>query len=296
MKRFRIQSVCLLSLLALSIHAAEVRFGHDNSGQVWVEYNPASGYVRIPFEIVNDNIGVEYARATLNPPKGVPSRHSSGLLGLFRHGGNSNRWSSLSDMIAGQTGGRANVYVAFDGNQGYVHDGWEQRVEGDGSVTVEPQYPGHNLEEDWVDNTHDGNHTSKGYLAIGSWLYDGDGDTNNFSLTDVAPGDAVPYIGTNLMENAVSVVDSQGFTLPATPGRFLDLRVSPVITAELHTAVEIRWNSQSGRVYQVEWTENLHSNQWHELGGTVTATGETMRAFDSITASNRFFRVRTGIE
>jgi hypothetical protein len=287
MKTLGVLSVCLLVVMVSSSRAAEIRFGHGSPEGV--VYDTSTGYVGIPWEVENNDLGTEYAYATVYSSRGATNRPSSGLLGLFHFGSNSNRWASLDAMVNGHTGGKRNVSTSLTGG-GYLSAGWKINTLPDGSLRIEPEYPGHNLEEDWVDNTHDGNHAAKGYLAIGSWLYDGDGDTNNFSLTDVAPGDAIPYISTNLMDSGAIAVTTAGTRLP-TPGRFLDLRVSPVITAELHTAVEIRWNSQPGRVYQVEWTDAIESNSWHDLDEAVTATGETMRAFDSIHMTNRFYRV-----
>jgi YVTN family beta-propeller protein len=63
---------------------------------------------------------------------------------------------------------------------------------------------------------------------------------------------------------------------------------------EINQAVEIRWNSTSGYLYQVEWTTAPSANAtWHNLGGQILGNGLIMSVYDT-TRNNRakFYRVR----
>lgn len=58
------------------------------------------------------------------------------------------------------------------------------------------------------------------------------------------------------------------------------------------TAVEITWPSVSNEVYQVQYTHDLVSGGWTNLGAEVDGNGTTNSAFDSIRSTDhRFYRV-----
>jgi len=60
----------------------------------------------------------------------------------------------------------------------------------------------------------------------------------------------------------------------------------------IHTAVEIEWSSTSGTTYQVQYSTNLVSTNWFDLGSTVLGDGSTNYVFDSTRGiSERFYRV-----
>ena len=63
-------------------------------------------------------------------------------------------------------------------------------------------------------------------------------------------------------------------------------------TVAIHTAVEIEWNSTSGTTYQVQYSTNLTSTNWFDLGNSVMATNTASYVLDSTrNVSNRFYRV-----
>ena len=58
------------------------------------------------------------------------------------------------------------------------------------------------------------------------------------------------------------------------------------------TAMEITWLSESGVVYQVEWTDTLPSTTWFNLGAPVVGDGDNKTVFDSIqTEQEKFYRI-----
>jgi len=71
-----------------------------------------------------------------------------------------------------------------------------------------------------------------------------------------------------------------------------DPTVFDVGPAEIWTAVEIGWRGVLGTNYQVQWTHDLESGGWSNLGAQVTGSGGTNSVFDSIRAEDsRFYRV-----
>ena len=76
------------------------------------------------------------------------------------------------------------------------------------------------------------------------------------------------------------------FIGPPTGGGPLD--------AEINHAVEIRWNSVSGYLYQVEWKTSASANAtWYSLGGQILGNGLTMSVYDTTRDSRaKFYRVR----
>lgn len=65
------------------------------------------------------------------------------------------------------------------------------------------------------------------------------------------------------------------------------------LNVEVNQAVEIRWDSVSGNLYQVQWKASMGQNaEWYNLGGPILGNGLTMSVFDT-TRGNRakFYRV-----
>ena len=57
-------------------------------------------------------------------------------------------------------------------------------------------------------------------------------------------------------------------------------------------SVSFTWSSIAGRTYQVQYSSSLASGGWTNLGGSITATGSSVSASDSIGAvGQRFYRV-----
>src|SRR5438309_2148585 len=93
----------------------------------------------------------------------------------------------------------------------------------------------------------------------------------------------------------------------ATPGGLLlsmmspglpDLRSSAMAAALAGIAlgpggrVVLRWNSFAGRTYRVEYSRDMPSTVWTQLGNNVLATNSTASATDVISAiPQRFYRV-----
>lgn len=61
----------------------------------------------------------------------------------------------------------------------------------------------------------------------------------------------------------------------------------------IYTAVELVWNSQSGTVYQVEWSPTLTPSAWQPFGQAITSDAPVEAVFDSTHGvSRRFYRVK----
>jgi YVTN family beta-propeller protein len=70
-----------------------------------------------------------------------------------------------------------------------------------------------------------------------------------------------------------------------SPGEGVNLAIS--------SAVELRWDSQRGILYQIQWSSSLGANTtWHNLGGPILGNGLTMSHYESTRdARARFYRV-----
>ena len=64
------------------------------------------------------------------------------------------------------------------------------------------------------------------------------------------------------------------------------------VSANIETAVEIFWDSESNAIYVVQWRDDLNTNHWRTLTPPIEGTGEELSAFDATRGlSNRFYRV-----
>jgi len=65
------------------------------------------------------------------------------------------------------------------------------------------------------------------------------------------------------------------------------------LQAIIYSAVEIDWNSQVGKTYVVEWSDNLSPASWLPLSPGIVGTGTDMGFLDSIRGNLRgFYRVQ----
>ncbi|MGA2662936.1 MAG: hypothetical protein ABSH34_36110 [Verrucomicrobiota bacterium] len=56
--------------------------------------------------------------------------------------------------------------------------------------------------------------------------------------------------------------------------------------------MSLTWTREAGGTYQLQYTSDLSSGNWTDLGNAVTATGSTLTATDSVTnGARRFYRV-----
>ncbi len=61
----------------------------------------------------------------------------------------------------------------------------------------------------------------------------------------------------------------------------------------IEAAVEISWESISGDHYQVQYSTNLSSGVWIDLGDPIVSVGSTSHIFDSTRSnSTKYYRVR----
>jgi DNA-binding beta-propeller fold protein YncE len=65
------------------------------------------------------------------------------------------------------------------------------------------------------------------------------------------------------------------------------------LNVQINNAVEIRWDSVSGSLYQVQWTGILQGGTWYNLGGQIVGNGLTMSVFDTTRGNQfKFYRVQ----
>jgi hypothetical protein len=58
------------------------------------------------------------------------------------------------------------------------------------------------------------------------------------------------------------------------------------------TTLSLTWSTEAGGTYQLQYTSDLSSSNWTDLGSPVTATGATLNTTDSVTnGPQRFYRL-----
>jgi hypothetical protein len=59
------------------------------------------------------------------------------------------------------------------------------------------------------------------------------------------------------------------------------------------TNVLLTWSAVSNTTYRLEFNPDLNPSNWNALPGDVTGASNTASKSDTLTPSNRFYRVRT---
>jgi len=115
------------------------------------------------------------------------------------------------------------------------------------------------------------------------WAVNPDG-TQKWVLPDAAVSAHGPVIG------------ADGTIYLASDGRLLAVNTpSPdrMLRVNIYPAVEIQWNSAAGVEYQVQWSTDIASGMWYDLGSSVSGTVNSLSVFDSTrNAQRRFYRVK----
>jgi len=97
--------------------------------------------------------------------------------------------------------------------------------------------------------------------------------------------------------DVVGIFDQEDLEPPFTEGYRLWVKSQAAVqpaepaAATIHPAVEIRWASAAGTIYQVVRSDDLAN--WEPVGGPVAGTGAEMSVFDSTRGETRaFYEVR----
>jgi len=89
-------------------------------------------------------------------------------------------------------------------------------------------------------------------------------------------------------------VACEGSGYSYNPGTIFRLTVPPVLQSMTWAgnAWSFSWNGQTGQKYQLQWTTNLNSSGWINLGSPLSGQGPTLDGVDGSPAgSQRFYRV-----
>ncbi len=151
--------------------------------------------------------------------------------------------------------------------------------------------------------------TSIGQLYLVSlWLNSPNGATpneflvawNGTNLFDQVNVGATGWTNLQFLATAARTSTVLEFGLRNDPSYFGldDIFVYPITPPQFQTVtltkgtVGFGWSAQKGLLYQVQYTTNLASANWTNLGSAVTATGAMLNATDSVTnGPQRFYRV-----
>ena len=77
-------------------------------------------------------------------------------------------------------------------------------------------------------------------------------------------------------------------------GALLTVLGPPVfqVPSRTNQSIQLTWSAIPGRSYQLQYKSNLNAPTWTTLGGSLTASGNTLSALDPLAAnSQRFYRV-----
>ena len=104
------------------------------------------------------------------------------------------------------------------------------------------------------------------------------------TLSDFNTSASMPNLVSGYNNTPGSESDFVGsFTLTVTPAR-------PNLS--IWTAVELGWNSSTNYLYQVQWSTNLISSNWFNLGAPIQGNGTTNYLFDTTrTSPKKYYRV-----
>lgn len=122
---------------------------------------------------------------------------------------------------------------------------------------------------------------------------EGNGGSVSVAGNSVQVVPAVIAVPTNIILHAVAPF--AGLGLETYYNYEVQVVVAPievVAGAAIYRAVEITFPSESGQYYQLQYTEDLNSDNWSDVGAHMLGTGGTMSAFDTTRHANqRFYRV-----
>jgi subtilase family serine protease len=82
--------------------------------------------------------------------------------------------------------------------------------------------------------------------------------------------------------NGTNLINALASSIP-TP-----IFLTPALTAG---SVTLSWNTVAGISYQLQYTSDLSTTDWSNLGSAITASGPVATVSDSLTNSQRFYRV-----
>ena len=140
-------------------------------------------------------------------------------------------------------------------------------------------------------------------LSSGAWevlsATDTTPSTNGSTVTFVAANGVPPY-GNFALAGTGTAFDFQITNSPGYPvyGSAISVNVlSGAVTGPevgISLAVRLRWQSQLGKSYQPQYSLDLNSNVWTNLGAPLPGTGQVMELFDTADfGPKKFYRVQT---
>jgi hypothetical protein len=121
-----------------------------------------------------------------------------------------------------------------------------------------------------------------GFSQTYAWPTYFDWTEYTFTTVATASSSTFTFAGTNL--DGTFFIDDVSVTGTNTP--------PPQPSASIYTAVELDWMAISNATYQVQWSPDVASTNWTNLGLSVAGTGTSITIFDSTrNSSKKFYRV-----
>jgi len=145
-------------------------------------------------------------------------------------------------------------------------------------------YDGNNSESLYVDGVladSDTSSTERPITTVNDLWIGGDPDSGAFEYF-WGTIDEVAIWSQALTPGQVLWVNSAGANLP---------QVSASLEASQSNTVVLKWTAVPGLTYQVEYATNLTAPVWTSLGASFTATTDSVSVPDTLTGSQRFYRL-----
>ncbi len=70
---------------------------------------------------------------------------------------------------------------------------------------------------------------------------------------------------------------------------FCALTTNACIHADICTAIEVHWNTVSGKTYQVQWSTDLVANVWFDFGHSISSSNIEASSSDALRGRNKRF-------
>jgi DNA-binding beta-propeller fold protein YncE len=122
-------------------------------------------------------------------------------------------------------------------------------------------------------------------------LQNGDTVTATYACSATPPSPPGAYPITVTLVDPASRLGN--YTVTTNNGTLTVLGLPPQVqaVAQAGSTLMFTWSAMTGKTYQVQYSAGLAPANWTNLGNPITATSATTTALDSMTNSQRFYRV-----
>jgi uncharacterized repeat protein (TIGR03803 family) len=136
--------------------------------------------------------------------------------------------------------------------------------------------------------------TPDGGLYNGGTIYSMKTNGNNYNVVYDFPQPRFPMGGpSGMVANGITILGTTESSGTNDFGSIFSFNSTPTIQSFTKTNgnFDMTWNAFSNAIYQLQYSTNLPSTNWFNFGNNLTATTTNLIFSDSITNSQRFYRL-----